>query len=54
MTLAVVDIVIVFGYGLALIVIATLVSREKAGHKKIRKTTFLQAKRCHGGLSAHP
>lgn len=44
MTLAVVDIVIVFGYGLALIVIATLVSREKAGHKKNTEDYFLAGK----------
>ena len=44
MTLAAIDIAIVVGYGLALIVIATLVSREKAGHKKNTEDYFLAGK----------
>ncbi len=44
MVLETIDIVIVIGYALALIAIATLVSREKAGHKKDTADYFLAGK----------
>ena len=44
MSLAAIDIVIVIGYAFALIVIATLVSREKGGHKKDTADYFLAGK----------
>ncbi len=39
-----IDLVIVIGYAFALIAIATLVSREKAGHKKTTEDYFLAGK----------
>lgn len=44
MSLAAIDIVIVIGYAFALIAIATLVSREKGGHKKDTADYFLAGK----------
>ncbi|PQA86660.1 sodium/sugar symporter [Hyphococcus luteus] len=44
MALALLDIVIVIGYALALIAIAMLVSREQAGHKKDTADYFLAGK----------
>ncbi|MEQ8749285.1 MAG: sodium/sugar symporter [Amphiplicatus sp.] len=44
MALEFLDIVIIAGYALALIAIATLVSREKAGHKKDTADYFLAGK----------
>lgn len=44
MSLEAVDIVIVIGYAFALIAIATLVSREKGGHKKDTADYFLAGK----------
>ncbi len=44
MTLSTLDLVIVIGYALSLIAIATLVSREKAGHEKDSKDFFLAGK----------
>ncbi len=44
MSLELIDIVIVVGYAFALIGIATLVSREKAGHKKDTEDYFLAGK----------
>ncbi len=44
MSLAAIDIAIVIGYALALVAVATLVSREKAGHKKDTADYFLAGK----------
>jgi len=44
MTLSMIDLVIVLGYAFGLIAIATLVSREKAGHKKDSTDYFLAGK----------
>lgn len=44
MDLSTLDLVIVFGYALALIAIATFVSREKAGHEKDSEDYFLAGK----------
>ena len=44
MTLSMIDLVIVFGYAFGLIAIATLVSREKAGHTKDSTDYFLAGK----------
>ncbi len=44
MTLSTIDLAIVLGYALALIAIATLVSREKAGHTKDSTDYFLAGK----------
>lgn len=44
MTLSPLDLAIVLGYAVALIVIATLVSREKAGHTKDTQDYFLAGK----------
>ncbi len=44
MSLEPIDIIIVIGYAVALIAIATLVSREKAGHKKDTEDYFLAGK----------
>lgn len=44
MSLEMIDIVIVIGYAVALVAIATLVSREKGGHKKDTTDYFLAGK----------
>ena len=44
MTLESLDLFIVFAYAIALIAIATLVSREKAGHEKDSQDYFLAGK----------
>jgi len=44
MNLETIDLVIVFGYAIALIAIATMVSREKAGHQKDSTDFFLAGK----------
>ena len=44
LSLSTIDLVIVAGYAIALILIATLVSREKAGHEKDTQDYFLAGK----------